>query len=116
MRHAYLVPLFTLAALAVALPALAQGPSGTATVCLGLDGATRAPACRNGSMWRQDDMCVCPMNADQVQAPYCAPGETPAPDSHKANNARHEAARHGSLVGATFEGHRFCVRPSPKPR
>jgi hypothetical protein len=118
MRRVLLVPILMFSCLSLGAPAAVQAAGGehTATVCLSMDGALRAPACRRTSTWRQDDICNCPANTDQLQAPLCAPGETPAPEGAAADRARLDAAHHGGLMGANYQGKRFCVRPEPMPR
>jgi hypothetical protein len=118
MKSVILATVLSLGTLAMSMPVAAQAPSGerTATVCLRVDGSLRAPNCKRSSLWRQDDICNCPGPTDMVQAPLCAPNEVPAPESADANRARVAAVHNGSLVGATFNGRRFCVRPLPEPR
>ena len=117
MKNLLLVSVFSLSALAMSAPIAAQATGDkTATVCLSLDGSSRGPVCHKTSTWRQDDICNCPGATDQVTAPLCDAGETPAPDSAAANRARHDAVHNGSLMGATYQGRRFCVRPEPTPR
>jgi hypothetical protein len=117
MKSVLLASVLTLTALAMSAPMAAQASGErTATVCLSLDGSSRGAVCHKTSTWRQDDICNCPGTTDQVTAPLCAAGESPAPDSADANRARHDAVHNGSLVGATYKGKRFCVRPEPMPR
>jgi hypothetical protein len=117
MKRIALFSLLSVAAAGFSVPttALAAGDH-SATVCVALDGSTRAPTCRGTSTWRQDNLCSCPANTDQLKAPLCASGETPAPEGAKANEARHQAARSGNLMNGSYNGHRFCVRPEPMPR
>ncbi|HEY3815095.1 MAG TPA: hypothetical protein VGL66_17895 [Caulobacteraceae bacterium] len=117
MKSVLLVSVLALSALAMSAPIAAQASGArTATVCLSLDGSTRGPVCHKTSTWRQDDICNCPGTTDQVTAPLCAAGETPAPDSADANRARRAAVHNGSLAGGAYNGKRFCVRPEPTPR
>ena len=117
MKNILLVSVLALSALAMSAPLAAQASGErTATVCLNMDGSTRGAICHKTSTWRQDDIFNCPGATDQVTAPLCAAGESPAPDSADANRARHEAVHNGSLAGGTYKGHRFCVRPEPTPR
>ncbi|HWE45098.1 MAG TPA: hypothetical protein VG407_03640 [Caulobacteraceae bacterium] len=117
MQRVLLLPVLAFTALAMSAPLAAQASGQrTATVCLNLDGSTRGPTCHKTSTWRQDDICNCPGTTDQVTAPLCAPGESPAPESADANRARHAAVHNGSLMGATYNGKRFCVRPESTPR
>ena len=119
MKRVFLYPVLAFTTLVLSAPLAAQASGerpGVATVCLSLDGSSRGPTCHKNSTWRQDDICNCPGTTEQVSAPLCAPGENPAPDSAAANRARHNAVHNGSLMGATYEGKRFCVRPEPTPR
>jgi len=97
--------------------AQADGTSrpGATVVCLDPNGATRGPICKRGSVWSQDDICRCPDATTEVTAPYCDKGEVPVGQGRAADRARSEAARDGSLVGKSFEGRRFCVRPQHTP-
>jgi hypothetical protein len=96
-------------------PVSAQRSQHMTVQCLDMDGYPRRPVCRQSDIWRQPDICSCPANTLEVEAPYCDRGEVPAVISHDSNRARMAAARHGTLVGATYEGRRFCVRPVPTP-
>lgn len=117
-RRVPLLLALTLAAAQAVVTQASAAPAGrgATVVCLDPSGATRGPICRSGSMWSRDDICRCPAATVQVDASWCAPHETPAPDSRAANEARRRAARDGSLVGASFEGRRFCVPAQSLPR
>jgi hypothetical protein len=95
--------------------AASAGSQRMATQCLDTNGEPHGAICRRGSVWDQSDICRCPGATQEVSAPYCERGETPAPDSLEANQARLAAARHGTLAGASYQGKRFCVRPSHTP-
>ena len=85
---------------------------GTATQCLDTLGVTHGPVCRTHQASRLDvepDICTCGAGLRQVSAPYCTPGERPAPDSAAAARVRLEAAKAGDLFSARFEGKRFCT-------
>ncbi len=115
MRTAAFTVLLCLAASA-ALPGAAFADSQRTTVqCLDMSGAPKGPVCRQGDIWRQSDICRCPSATLEVSAPYCDRNETPAPDGLEANKARLAAAHQGTLVGASYQGHRFCVRPTRTP-
>lgn len=116
MRKALFTALICLAAQGAFAGRVSADTERTTVQCLDMSGAPRGPICRQGDVWRQSDICRCPAATLEVPAPYCARGETPAPDSRDANEARLAAAHHGSLVGASFQGRRFCVRPTPTPR
>ena len=104
---------------AAAAPAAADpaptGPvrSTAGRVCLDTLDMRHAPSCRSTNASRiltEPDICVCPAGLREVAAPFCAPGERPAPDSARADSARLRAAKaNGTLVGAGFEGRSFCV-------
>ena len=105
--------------LLLATPALADPrPTGpvelqSGKVCLDTLGTRHAPACRTTNASRiltDPDICVCPASLREAPAPYCAPGERPAPDSKDADRARLAAVKAtGTLVGASYQGRRFCV-------
>lgn len=105
--------------LSFAAPAAADPvPSGpvlleSGKVCLDTLGGRHAPTCRNTDASRiqpEPNICLCPAGLQPVAAPYCAAGESPAPDSKDADRARLEASKaNGSLMGATYRGQRFCV-------
>ena len=105
--------------LAFAAPAYADPvPTGpveleSGKVCLDTLGGRRPPDCRTTNASRiqtEPNICLCAAGLRPVAAPYCAPGEVPAPDSKEADRARLEASKaSGTLVGATFQGRRFCV-------
>lgn len=82
-------------------------------VCLDTLGGRHAPACRTtiGSRILTDpNICLCPAGYREAPAPYCEPGEAPAPDSKDADRARLQALQStGTLLGATYQGRRFCV-------
>ena len=82
-------------------------------VCLDTLGGRHAPACRTTNASRiltDPDICVCPASLREASAPFCAPGESPAPDSKSADHARLAALKAtGTLVGAAYQGHRFCI-------
>ena len=111
--------LYALLFAGLAGPALADArPTGRptrgfATVCLDTLGTPRPVQCRTGNASRiatDPDICFCGPALQEVDAPWCAPGETPAPDSLSANRARKAAAdARGSLVGQSFGGRSFCV-------
>ncbi len=100
------------AAGAVADPRPTVAPRGTATQCLDTLGVPRAPVCRTHQASRIDvepDICICGAGLREVSAPYCDPGEKPAPDSADADRARLDAAKHGALFSARYQGRRFCT-------
>ena len=118
MPHARLAAVAFLA-LTTAAPAMAD-PRPTAPVqlnsgkvCLDTLGGRHAPSCRTTNASRiltDPDICTCAAGLREVAAPWCAPGEHPAPDSREADKARLAAVTStGSLDGASFEGRRFCV-------
>jgi hypothetical protein len=115
MRAFFLTVIAGLAA-ASAAAAQAPGPKDTATVCLDPGGNTFPAVCREHEASRfptQPDICTCHGPYRQVDAPWCAPGESPAPDTAALATARLAyAVKHGnSLVGFTFEGKRNCIVP-----
>jgi hypothetical protein len=110
--------LTVIAGLAVASAASAQriGPNDKATVCLDPGGVSHPPLCRSQNASRfptQPDICSCHGPWRQVDAPWCAPGERPAPDTAALATARIAFAEknNNSLIGFTFEGKRNCIVP-----
>ena len=105
-----------LAALAAA-QALAAGASTshalTGTLCLDPLGENHGLVCRSFSASRIDarpDICQC-LNANlQVEAPYCARGETPQIPTRDFELARRATAlRDGTLVGKAYHGRSYCI-------
>jgi hypothetical protein len=100
-------------AVASAATAAAPGPHDHATVCLDPGGVTHPAICRSHEATRfasQPDICFCNGPLRQVDAPWCAPGEKPAPDTAELARARADyASRNNTLVGFTFHGKRNCV-------
>lgn len=89
----------------------AHAPNGT--LCLDLLGENRGPMCRSFSASRIDarpDICQCLSDTLQVDAPYCAAGETPQIPTHAFKLARRAAAlKGGTLVGQSFQGRSYCI-------
>jgi hypothetical protein len=116
MQRILLATAFTAAVLGMGVSATAQSPSQhTTTVCLRMDGSLSAPVCRSQSAWHKDDICQCGGTAEQVMAPVCRAGEQPVPQGGANDTARRHAVHNGSLVGATYNGRRFCVRADRSP-
>lgn len=103
-------------AVATAASAQAPGPNDKATLCLDQLGINHAPVCRSQNASRfptAPDICQCHGPYRQVDAPFCAPGETPAADTADFDHARIDYARKNkdSLFGFSFQGKRSCVVP-----
>jgi hypothetical protein len=106
------------AALALAASAAAAQPAtnrpGLAIVCVDVNGALRAPLCRQGLTTRiapTEDSCVCTTGL-RVEASVCPPDVAAPPDSLEVNRARNQVLRNQStLVGATWQGRPLCVPP-----
>ena len=101
----------TAAVAAAADPRPVVGASALARQCLDPSGRRIAPSCRRYETSRlatEPDICVCGPALREVRTPYCAPSETPAPDSAAADRARLAALKRGDLDTARFEGRRFC--------
>lgn len=105
--------------LCAAAPALADPtPTGpvraqSGKVCMDTLGGRHAPTCHSITASRIEtdpDICVCGGGFIEAAAPYCGPNEAPAPDSRDADRARLAAFKaNGTLVGASYQGHSFCV-------
>lgn len=100
--------------------AAAQSPMSPAAakraateVCLDVNGASLPIVCRiaGGMVDKEELICHCPRGR-KVDAPICADGEQPLPENVRIYAARDAAAQDGTLIGDTFEGRRFCERPS----
>ena len=89
-----------------------------ATVCLEPDGSLSpvicaAPASRLDA---RREVCECPTGR-RTEAPPCAAGEAPPPETRALNAFRRKAGQDGSLVNDRFRGRPLCVVPQgPAPR
>lgn len=82
------------------------------TVCLEPDGSLSpvicvAPASRLDA---RREVCERPTGR-RTEAPICAPGEPPPPETRALNAFRRRAAQDGSLVGDRFRARPLCVIP-----
>ena len=90
----------------------AASPRDGATLCLDGLGVSHPPICTKMSATRQPsapDICICTGPYRTVKAPWCAPGESPPPDTAAFDRARAKAAQDGSLFGDLFQGKSMCV-------
>jgi hypothetical protein len=104
------------AALALGAGAASADSPGakTTTICLDSGGHQAAVHCKTQDASRlsnREDICICPAATRQVTAPLCAPGEKPPGESAAYERARLEAASHGSLTEAMWQGKPMCVAP-----
>lgn len=86
------------------------------TVCLEPDGSLSPVAC-TAPATRLDarrEVCECPTGR-RTDAPLCAEGETPPPETRALNAFRRTAGRDGSLVGDRFRDRPLCVIPTTPP-
>ena len=120
MRALFLTALAGFAAVtavAVAQPAGQSHRSQTpATLCLDGIGINHAPICHSQSASRfatPPDICTCEGPYRQVEAPYCAKGQTPPSDTAAFDHARAKAAEDGSLFGDSYQGKPMCVELRP---
>ena len=86
------------------------------TVCLEPDGSLspvicKAPASRLDA---RREVCECPTGR-RTEAPACAAGEKPPPETRALSAFRRKAAADGSLDGDSFQGRPHCVVPSAPP-
>jgi hypothetical protein len=105
-----------LASGASAATATADQLRNSATICLDPGGIKHAAICRSMNATRfanKPDICHCEGPLRQVQTPWCAPGETPLPESRAVERARLKAVKDGNLFGATYQGKPFC-EPVPQ--
>ena len=115
MEAATLAILLTLvgAGAAVADAGPTSPVQGRGKTCLDTLGDIRPPICHSHNASRiltEPDICLCSAGLRTVAAPYCEPGEAPAPQSAAAGRARLAAANaHGDYLEGRFEGRRFCL-------
>ena len=86
------------------------------TVCLEPDGSLSpvictAPASRLDA---RRDVCECP-SGRRTEAPVCAAGEKPPPETRALNAFRRKSAEDGSLAGDRFQDRPLCVIPTARP-
>ena len=114
MRRLSLIIALALAAgAAQAASPMSQNPPTETSLCLDVNGSILPVTCKAPGFRtdQREDICLCLNGGVRVDAPVCAPGERPPAESRLFENARHDAARDGTLVGDTYEGQRMCVRP-----
>ena len=85
---------------------------GVTTLCLDVDGSTLPVVCHvdAGRTNLTENICLC-SQGQRVDAPVCGVGERPLPESVEVFRARRAALHNGSLLGASYRGHSFCVAP-----
>jgi hypothetical protein len=84
----------------------------TTIQCLDPGGRSHPATCRvpGGRLDRGEYICQCSFG-QPVTVAICPPGVTPPPESRALERARRDAARNGSLLGASFQGRPMCVAP-----
>ncbi len=100
------------AAVAVAQPAGQSHPQTPATLCLDGMGVNHPVICHSQTASRfasPPDICSCSGPYRQVDAPYCAKGQTAPADTADFDHARAKAAEDGSLIGDSYRGKPMCV-------
>jgi hypothetical protein len=92
---------------------LADNPPKVTTICLDVAGKLLAAHCKGEAsrLDAREDICLCPAGADRVTTPVCPRGVRAPAESAAYERARHAAASHGSLVGASYNGQAMCVAP-----
>ncbi|HEY2356779.1 MAG TPA: hypothetical protein VGH86_04965 [Phenylobacterium sp.] len=92
---------------------LADNPPKVTTMCLDVAGISRAATCKAQAsrLDAREDICLCPLGAQQVQVSVCPTGVNAPAESAAFARARLKLVNKGSLVGATFEGQPIC-RPA----
>jgi hypothetical protein len=60
------------------------------------------------------EVCECPTGR-RTEAPLCAAGEKPPPETRALSAFRREAAADGSLAGDRFQDRPLCVIPTAPP-
>lgn len=109
------LPLTLAWALSWAAPASAQLlPKKTATVCVDVNGALKAPDCRTPEASRLKsgyDVCTCSQGV-RAEASICPDGTSPPGESAAVQDFRRMYLRNRqTLVGANYQGHWLCVPP-----
>jgi hypothetical protein len=91
---------------------ISGNPPTTTIVCLDVGGHALPTVCRTPAsrIDQREDICICPTGI-RTEAPVCPPGVKPPAETRAFEQARREAMRGGSLVGATWEGQPMCVAP-----
>ena len=98
-----------------AAPASAQLlPKSTATVCVDVNGALKAPDCHSNKASRLEpnyDVCTCSQGV-RAEASVCPDGVSPPGESAAVQDFRRMYLRNRqTLVGANYQGHWLCVQP-----
>jgi hypothetical protein len=113
MRVLFLTTLIaTVGACAVA----SAQPRDSAVLCLDGLGVNHPATCNTMSASRLEskpDICMCQGPYQQVQADWCAKGESPPADTAEFDRARAAAVHNGSLQGFNYQGKRACVPVGP---
>ncbi|MEI7573817.1 MAG: hypothetical protein WCJ52_11920 [Phenylobacterium sp.] len=92
--------------LAAAITTVCLEPSGSLSPVICTAPASRLDARR--------DVCECP-SGRRTEAPVCAAGEKPPPETRALNAFRRKAAEDGSLAGDRFQDRPLCVIPTARP-
>jgi hypothetical protein len=89
-------------------------PKETATVCVDVNGALKAPDCHSPEASRLKpnyDVCTCSQGV-RAEASVCPGGATPPGESAAVQDFRRQYLRNRqTLVGANYQGHWLCVPP-----
>jgi hypothetical protein len=89
-------------------------PKQTATVCVDVNGALKAPDCRSPEASRLKpnyDVCTCSKGV-RAEASICADGVSPPGESAAVQDFRRMYLRNRqTLVGASYQGQWLCVPP-----
>lgn len=104
-----------LAATAAFAQPVNENPPTWTIMCLDVSGRSLPAVCRvPGSLLDpREDICVC-HDGMRVKASICPDGVQPPPESLALMKARRAQMKHGSLIGATFDGRPICVEPRLK--
>ncbi|MBW8815408.1 MAG: hypothetical protein JF588_18455 [Caulobacterales bacterium] len=104
--------LLALAGAAAAQP-IDQNPPTRTIQCIDVGGQLIPPVCQvpGSRLDLREDICTCPNGGQRLDVAVCAKGQHPPPEGRALNNARAEAMRKGTLIGATFKGQPICVAP-----
>lgn len=114
MRASMLSALVLLAvpAMAPAQPVSEHPPTWTIQ-CIDVSGEAIPARCSvpASRLDRSEFLCTCPAGGMRTRVAICGPGQSPPPENVALNRVRRQAARGGSLEGATIDGRPICVAP-----
>ncbi|CAN7460960.1 hypothetical protein LJR164_003047 [Phenylobacterium sp. LjRoot164] len=102
--------LVAFASAAAAQAPLSQNPPTQTVICLDVNGQTLPVSCKvpASRLDKREDICLCHTGM-QVDIAICPDGVKAPAENRAYEKARKAAVKHGSLLGATYEGQPMCV-------